>query len=284
MTDERKAALEHPAEVERDVPTIRIVYSKKMGVNIGVSSILGTRQSQQDSVYGFGEDERAIAVVCDGMGGLSGGEIASQIVVENIAKAWMSQKEIRDVPAFLHEEAKKADSIVYHQTTEDGERLNAGTTIVMVMIQGDKLHWLSVGDSRIYVIRGQEILAVNRPHNYRVILEEKLARGDITEEDYAREEHKAEALTSYLGMGNMTLMDINREPFQLESKDLILLCSDGLYRSLTEADIMRILIDYREDVQLAAEQLTAEALGEKTSGQDNTSVILLEFYQQNIMM
>ena len=121
------------------------------------------------------------------------------------------------------------DQAVNNLKNEDGRPLNGGTTVVAVVIENNKMYFLSVGDSKIYILRDNEILAVNREHNYRLSLDEKLKKGQITKEQYIAEEDQAEALISYLGMGNVSLMDINNEPFILQENDIVLLCSDGLY-------------------------------------------------------
>ena len=90
----------------------------------------------------------------------------------------------------------------------------------------------------------------------------------------------AEALTSYLGMGNIKKIGRSRQGIALKPGDQILLCSDGLYKSLTENEILHLVTEYQENVQHAAEALTAAAMGDKTSGQDNTSVVLLRYKEK----
>lgn len=264
-------------ELERDVPTVRIFSENQ--ITLGISSILGTRKNQEDAVYAYTKEKNAIAIVCDGMGGLNGGETASNTAVKSLAEAYFLEKQIRNIPEFLERQALKADEEVFLLEDETGEALQAGTTIASVIIQEGKLHWLSVGDSRIYIIRGDEIMAVNQEHNYRMKLDALLEGGSITEEEYKREEHRAEALISYIGMGNMSLMDINRQPFILEDEDIVLLSSDGLYRSLSDEDILGIVLEAKEDTQSMAEQLTRMAMGDKQSGQDNTSVVALQYHE-----
>ncbi len=264
------------AEMEKDVVTLQIL-PKCMEVELGMSSIIGTRESQEDTIFGYQQGQEAIALVCDGMGGLAGGEIASKAAAESLADAWFARKEVLDIPGFLEEEAVKADERVFQQKNEKGERIRAGTTIVAAIIRQNELYWLSVGDSKVYIIRGKEILSVCREHNYRMTLDQQLEKGELTPEEYAAEEYRAEALISYLGMGNVSLMDLNRQPFLLEDGDIVLLSSDGLYRSLSEEEILYLVKEYGDDMQCAADMLTSTALGEKKSGQDNTSVILMRY-------
>lgn len=242
-------------------------------VEIGTASIVGSRKSQQDAVFGYEYGGRAIGIVCDGMGGLSGGEIASRVALESIADAWFAQPEVEDIPQFLRSEAIRADEKVYWQESADGRRLQAGTTVVAVMIQNNELYWLSVGDSKLYFIQGQEILSLNAEHNYRMELNARLRDGTMTAQEYEAEEYQAEALTSYLGIGNLSLMDVSPKAYRLKDQDIILLTSDGLYRSLNEDEILAIVRGNDQDMQKAAEALTASVQGRKK--QDNTSVVLL---------
>lgn len=265
---------------ERDVPTIKIAKSENIGIDLGISSIIGTRPNQEDRAYVFCDGNRALGVVCDGMGGHAGGEIASQTAIDSIVNEWKKNGNIKNITSFLSEQAKKADELVYNLCLPDGQPLKGGTTMVAVIIQDEMLHWLSIGDSRIYIARGNEIMPANKIHNYRAVLDEKLTRGEIDEEVYNSELYKGEALTSYVGIGNISLIDVNMEPFYLADGDCIILCSDGLYRSLTEEKIMELFRENIDDMQKYAETLTTVALGDKVKGQDNTSVVVLRYYEK----
>lgn len=261
---------------EEEIITVEVFPKELQPAEIGMSSIIGTRKSQQDSIFGCADQKGALGIVCDGMGGLAGGELASKTAVHSIVDAWYALDEITDVPQFLETEAENADQKVFLQEDGRGKHMEAGSTVVAVVVKERELYWLSVGDSRIYIIRGNEIMAVNREHNYRMTLDRKLKAGEITQEEYDAEEYRAEALISYLGMGHLPFIDVNRKPFLLEDQDIIILCSDGLYRSLAEDEILAIA-KRQETMQGAADELTRTALGEKQSGQDNTSVVILRY-------
>lgn len=262
-------------EMEKDVVTVRI-YPRE-GIELGTSSIIGTRKNQEDTIFGYVCQNKAIGIVCDGMGGLARGEIASMAAAESLAYAWFDRKDMEDIPGFLKKQAVKADERVFFQKDENGERIWAGTTLVAAIIDKNELYWLSVGDSKIFIIRGEEIISVCREHNYRLTLDQQLEQGQLTLEEYAAEEYRAEALISYLGMGNVSLMDVNEKPFQMRDGDIVLLSSDGLYKSLVEEEILHLVKEYEENMQNAADALTAAAMGDKTSEQDNTSVVLLRY-------
>ena len=238
---------------------------KKRGtVEVGTASVIGSRKSQQDSVFGYESH------------GLAGGEIASRAALESLADAWFAQKDIPDIPSFFRREAVRADRKVYGQERADGSRLEAGTTIVAAAVRDNELYWLSVGDSRLYFIRGMDILSLNIEHNYRLELNTLLREGKLTAQEYAAREYQAEALISYLGIGNLSLMDVSTKPYPLADGDIMLLTSDGLYRSLKEDEILEIVLKHKKDMQKAAEALTAAVKGRKK--QDNTSVVILRYH------
>lgn len=244
-------------------------------VEVGTASIIGSRKSQQDAVFGYASGGCAMGIVCDGMGGLCGGEVASRVALESLADAWFAQPDVSDIPDFFRREAVCADQKVYEQENADGKRLHAGTTIVAVIIKNGALHWLSVGDSKLYFIRGKEILSLNVEHNYRMELNTLLRQGRMTAQQYEAEEYRAEALTSYLGIGNLSMMDISAKPYPLKNGDVILLASDGLYRSLNEEEILAIVTKNSRNMQQAAEALTGAVKGIKK--QDNTSVVIMQY-------
>lgn len=249
-------------------------------ISVGISSILGTRKSQQDSVFGQFNEDTGIAIVCDGMGGLRGGELASQTAVRTLAHDFFAEQEIRNVPAFFKREAIKADQEVSALCDENGVPLEAGTTMVSVIIKDGELFWLSVGDSKIYIIRKDEIMCVNRLHNYRMTMDELLAQGQMTLEEYHEKENQAEALISFIGMRGVSLMDRNPKGFKLQDNDIILLTSDGLYRLLEDGDILEIVRRNMFDMSRAAAALTEEASRRVVTSQDNTSVVLVRYLEE----
>ncbi len=136
------------------------------------------------------------------------------------------------------------------------------------------------------MIRGGQIAAQTRDHNYRLLLKEQLAAGQITRNFYETEEKtpQAEALTSFLGMNGLRLLDVNRTrngnlqgARTLLPEDIVLLCSDGVYKSLSDSQILAMVRDNDIDMNIAADRLTAMALRYGVRGQDNTTVILLRY-------
>ena len=247
-------------------------------IEIGQSSIIGTRSYQQDALFvAKYENGMTLAVICDGMGGLNGGELASNTAVKMLVNDFKSVNDFSEVPIFLEREVVRLDECVADLEDEYGNALGAGCTLVCVVTKGNGMYFISAGDSRIYIVRDNDIQAINRDHNFRLQLDTMLRNGQITEKEYEMQENQAEALISYLGMGNISLTDSNTEPFYLEENDLILLCSDGLYKRLSNEQILDIVLDNQNSMQVIAERLNKVVMQLTQRNQDNTSVILLRY-------
>lgn len=245
-------------------------------IKIGCCSFVGTRTKQQDRIFYNMKDELLLAAVCDGMGGMESGEIASQAVVDMLGDDFKNLCNNFNFPDFLRQEAIRADWIVNKLQDEAGNTVKSGTTIVSVLIQQNNFYWMSVGDSKIYFFRNGKMLAVTREHNYKLSLDILKRRGEISELQYKAEVSKGQALISYIGMGNISLIDGNSEAFHLESGDRILLCSDGLYKNLREDEMLSIVQKYR-NAQEVAEALIMCVEKKKKKNQDNTSVVVINF-------
>lgn len=253
-------------------------------IQASVYSIIGHREYQQDYAGLIARQGRAMAVVCDGMGGLNGGERASREAVKLLLEDYEKDPPDEKIAEFLCREAARMDQLVFGLKDQKGAALKAGSTVVAVVIRDGFLYWMSVGDSRIYILRGDSMVAVTKDHNYRRELTEALERGEISLEYYETEvcTRKAEALTNYLGMGGLKRIEWNSQPFALENGDEILLCSDGLYKSLDEHQIKAMLTDNRVSVKVAARRLVRMALSQAVKSQDNTTVVLLTYQKKQV--
>lgn len=251
-------------------------------IKVGLSSIVGTRKYQQDSAITIDEDtmrktgyKKCIAVLCDGMGGMEGGELASAISAKTIFDDYMKNFPA-DIPGFFRKEVKKVDNLVCGLTNEKNEVLNSGSTLVSVVIENGGMYWVSVGDSRIYLIRGTQMAQLTTDHNYYYILRQQAESGLISFEE-ASSNPKGEALISYIGLGHEGEIGGNQKPISLESGDLILLCSDGLYKALSDQEIFDIASTCQNNVVQTAQALTTATMAKQRKAQDNTTVVLLKY-------
>lgn len=236
----------------------------------------GKREYQQDSIGCYSSDTGGIACVCDGMGGMTGGDIASKAALYTFLEDYQHKNGQEEIHDFLESEVFRLDDKVFRLRDIQGRWLNAGTTLAAVVIEGREMHWLSIGDSKIYIFRDKDMVCVTKEHNYRMELERLLSQGDITEDTYKTELCRGELLLSYLGMGNISLWDCNAHPFLLRPGDKVLLCSDGVYRSIEEEEIKKIIYEYNECIEISVKQIEKTIRSKDISNQDNASLILIK--------
>jgi len=249
-----------------------------MQYNRIIKALQGKRSEQQDSVFCYEGEAFLSATVCDGMGGLSRGADASQTAVKAMDRLLRQvEGEIQDVPEFLLNCVDLLDSSVRKLPREEHERI--GTTLVTAVFQNDQLYWLSVGDSRLYILRQGEMVQATRDHNFQFTLDQLRAEHRISSEQYESESAKGGALTSYIGMGNIEFMDICQSPFFVQPGDVFLLTTDGLYKAMPDELICQIIRN-SPSIQSAADTFEQQIQELDHPGQDNTSFILVQAVQE----
>lgn len=253
-------------------------------IQISAATIRGTRKYQEDCMRYLGTPQGVLGVVCDGMGGKAKGELASSCAMETLLEYYQEEpKPLKDVRRFFEQVISLMDRKVARLKDEEGNYLDSGTTVVSVMIEEDQMYFMSVGDSKIYLIREGQIYALTREHNYKLLLEESLQENAITYEEYERELVRGEALISYLGMNGVKVMDISPQPLTLKDGDVTLLCSDGLYKALTEEQIVNIVEACEEEFTETAGTIVQTILNYVPHALDNTSVLCFKYIEANQM-
>ncbi len=248
----------------------------------------GNRQYQQDAVYvskskilAANKKTRVLGVVCDGMGGMADGGKASQTAIQMMVQGFVQIEKASSVniPGFFRQGIQAIDKTIYNFPKENGK--GSGTTMVAIIAEDNKLYWASVGDSRIYIIRGGSMKQVTRDHNYWLRLQEMVAAGQMSQEE-AMGKRQKEALISFLGIGNVSLMDINTQPFEMQTGDTVMLCSDGITKTLPDEQIKKIITADIVSLEEKAKTLVRAAITNNTHSQDNTSVALLQYRDMEI--
>lgn len=200
-----------------------------------IRTFIGTRTVQEDCADQCSTDNGLFVVVCDGIGSRSDGGASSKLAVSRFIERFR-QFDGNDFPGFILHAASDIDSEVYSTYGE-----NCGTTAVCAYICDNKLYWLSIGDSRMYILRDGRLKQITTDHNYRYVLDLRLKKGIIDEEEYNRELSRSEYLVSYIGMGGVDVVDVSLHPIALRDSDRLLLTTDGLYKSLTEDTVYDII-------------------------------------------
>ena len=257
--------------LERDIPTVEMKRTQIQapdGLTVSIGTDLGTRDYQQDSVAYSTVRNQFAAIVCDGMGGLKGSEQASKTAVA----LWKAQYE-----AGFSSFADFAEDSVYAMDRVIAEKEQAGgTTVAAIWIHEGGLQWMSVGDSKIYLIRNGTLHPLTREHNYQLVLNGRLERGEISPERYEKEMQKGGSLVSYLGCGQFPYMDIRREPEKLLPGDVVLVCSDGLYKSIPEEQLGKMIAAYAGDFDTLAPYLLDYA-ARHNRVRDNTTLVAVRY-------
>lgn len=248
----------------------------------------GNRKYQQDAVYVSPGGKLAgnrktytLAVVCDGMGGMADGGLASRTAISMMVQGFERLKGQPGIhiPTFFRQGIRIMDEKIHDFPKENGK--GSGTTMVAVIAEDNRLYWASVGDSRIYILRGNVMRQITRDHNYELCLREMVNSGQISPEE-ARAQRQKEALISFLGIGNVSLMDVNDQAFELQFGDVVLLCSDGVTKTLGDEQIRDILQNDAKSMEEKAKILVEAAIRTNTYSQDNTSVAILQYVNAEI--
>jgi serine/threonine protein phosphatase PrpC len=253
------------------------MIKKTNNLKFGNLHNIGKRESQQDS-FGISDlsnhklfDEKGVlAVVADGMGGLSGGAEISAIVTSGMIN-YFSKANEKDLAELLLNMIHAINIEVRKYIINNGNQLS-GSTVVSTIIKDNNLYFLTVGDSRIYLLRSGALIQLNREHTYGSELDENAARGDISVDD-ARNDSQRAALTSYIGMEDIAHIDRCLRPIPLISGDRILLMSDGIFGTLSEEEITKIATSNAYEAALGMEQLI---LAKNKNNQDNFTSIIIE--------
>lgn len=255
-----------------------ISYDENDVFELAALSAIGDRKEQQDRIGYSLKDTEGVAVICDGMGGHQGGQLASTLAVENFIEAYHTSNVSEDPQKFLLSVVNSLDRIIAQLKNSDGSKMLAGSTLSAIMIQQQKLYWVSVGDSRIYVCRNNEFVCTTKDHTYKMLLDKKLSAGSISNEMYTQEIKRGNVLVSFLGINGLPYVESNSAPLSLLKHDIILIMSDGIYKLLTDDEIFDVLRK-NDSVEKILETLYLAIHNkamEKRKSKDNISIAIIK--------
>src|SRR5947209_6613981 len=179
----------------------------------------------------------ALFIVADGMGGHAAGEVASEIAVDTVSNVYY-QDDGDDVADSLLRAIRRANAAIHQRASENMLRSGMGTTCVAAILRGNRAYIANVGDSRAYLIHGNQIKQVSRDHSW---VAEQVRAGLLTE-DQARTHAQRNVITRCLG--TQAEVEIDVFPEQLEDGDSLVLCTDGLSGLVSDDELLRIVNEY----------------------------------------
>ena len=241
---------------------------------------IGSRRYQQDS-FGFADLEDGeflehagfLSVLCDGMGGMEHGDVASETAVRAMLDAYALKTPAESIPRALERSAREANQRVIEAAARLGLSEGVGTTLVAAVVHELSLYFISVGDSAVFHVSGGKARMVNRHHVFSNLLDEALASGKISPAE-AKLHPEREALTSFIGIRQLEEIDHNTEPWRLNEGDLVLLASDGMFKTLDSAQISACM---RHGPPLSWPRILVDrAVGLRRPGQDNVTVLAIK--------
>lgn len=227
------------------------------------------RSSNQDA-FAMGQlsDNAFFAIVCDGMGGAKGGNIASTMAVDSLSASLkssyrdnMNDLSIRNM---FDSAINSANIRVFDKSRENSELRGMGTTVVLSLIVGGLLYIAHVGDSRAYILRDENLIQITRDHS---IVQSMIEEGKLTA-DEAKFHPRKNVITRALGVEESVLPEFNI--YDISKNDIVLLCTDGLSNFLEPNVIKEILL--RENVDDPTVQLIETA--NKNGGGDNITAVV----------
>ena len=228
------------------------------------------REINQDSLdSGQLPDGSVWAVVCDGMGGACGGDVASKMACEIFSKRInsscdesMSGKYIKNM---LISAVLAANSEIYDRSKSDKTLSGMGTTIVGCVVMDNVAHIVHAGDSRAYLIDGDGCKQLTTDHS---VVQEWVDSGKITQEE-ARTHSSKNIITRALGVNYR--LDVDYTAYEMSECDMLLMCTDGLSNYFTDGKIFSIVKGVPpEDI---CEKLVTAA--NDAGGSDNIAVVVI---------
>jgi serine/threonine protein phosphatase PrpC len=230
----------------------------------------GGREKNEDRMgYCYTRDSGLFALA-DGMGGHPEGEVASQLALQTLAAMFQrdAKPTLKEPMRFLHEAIIAGHHQLLRYATQKALIDTPRTTIVACVLQGNNAYWAHCGDSRLYLVRGEKLVARTRDHSYSE-LQETMSHVVPMGERFNRN-----VLFTCLGSPGKPVVD-TVGPLVLQSGDRLLLCSDGLWGTVTDAEITDQLA--RNTIADAVPELVEQALRNGGAKSDNVSVLAVEW-------
>lgn len=263
-----------PAPVADPIP-VATMQSNATGITAAVHHHVGARKDQQDS-YGVSDlnayaTNGILAIVADGMGGLANGKAVSSNLVHGMLNYFRQTSGQENVPDMMLDMLTQSNDQI-NRMLQGADR--SGSTLVSAIVRDGYLHFLTVGDSRIYLYRHGVLLQLNREHIYQEELALK-AVNHIVPLAQVTGDRQAHALTSYLGIGRLTHLDRNYEGIKLEPGDKLLLASDGVFGTLSQEEMEEAL---RNGIGDATDLIGEKIRKANMQYQDNNTALVLEYH------
>jgi len=222
---------------------------------------IGQRAEQQDD-FGFSDPSNAtftahgglLAVVVDGMGGVAHGRASAQAAKAAFLQAYESKSQNETIPEALERSLHAGNQAVLQLGRQAGDYRSVGATLSAAVVWNGQLFWISVGDSALFVVRATRFQRMTVAHE-------------------VSDNEQGSMVSSFLGLESLTQIDRSASPVMLQPGDRVLACSDGLFKTLPETEVVRIVASVSPDS--IAHELVQQVLALRVADQDNVTALVI---------
>ncbi|ABK60926.1 MULTISPECIES: Stp1/IreP family PP2C-type Ser/Thr phosphatase [Clostridium] len=239
------------------------IFTEKLCVGL-LSDIGNVREINEDSIGKYENDEFAVYIVADGMGGHNAGDVASKIAVESCIEYIKRNRYLDDMERLLKESIKYANNNIYIKAENSEMLYGMGTTITACIVKQGKVVIANVGDSSCYIVTEENIEKITKDHS---LVQELVDDGSITEEEAINHPNK-NIITRALGTKKTVKIDTFSVDISYNEK--FVLCTDGLSNEVSKEEMYSII---SQNTNQEACRLLVDLCKNK-SGRDNISVII----------
>jgi len=216
----------------------------------------------------------ALLVLADGMGGYSGGEVASRMAVEKLMNNYYDDGNTKIFKS-MEKWFNTANLSIMEKASEDQELRGMGTTLTAAVIKKNIIYGAHVGDSRAYLVSENEMIQLTQDHSYVASL---VRKGYITEEE-AETHPDRNMITRAVGVQNELSIDFFKTKIHVKKTPYLLICCDGLYREVNHQTMIETIFTIKEP-QNICDQLIQMA--NDNGGADNITVIVAHFNKKSL--
>mgnify|MGYP000005884459 FL=1 len=245
---------------------------------VGRSGI-GGRKENQDSYSGIRIGETVVLTVCDGMGGMNGGQTASRIAVAEILQTFTETPEAEISANTVRLAVENANAAIYRRAMNEPPLRGMGTTATVVVLSPNAAYATHVGDSRIYLLhKGKKDF---RTFDHSKVFE--MVEQGMMSEEQARQSSFSNIITRALGIRPQVEMKVETLPYR--KGDRLILCCDGIWNAKPETDMLKLFNEGKtaaEEVKLLTEHINAYGL-EHGGDHDNLTAIVADIKQNSKM-
>lgn len=273
----------HSIPVVRTGVELKLTSDASIYINTGNSQNQGARPYQEDS-FGYSNiidcsivtAKGILAILSDGMGGLSNGKSVADYVVQTSIAMFDSINPRGNISEQLENIVQYINDSVCEQYAADGSS-KAGATMVFAYIFKNRIYWITVGDSRLYCCRNKHLIQMNEDHDYKNQLYREYINdgGDLAA---VEADEQKDSLVCFIGKRELPYVDVSLRGYKIKPNDIFVLCSDGIYNGISQEAMHEILSN--NDAQTASDKIVSSVLSSRFPGQDNMTVMVIKCEKQ----